>query len=94
MGIMDARGRVRPGVFEKVYDEETGTTFTPVSGTGATMYLKAEGPNVNAQNNIVRMGKPPALTMADILRMKASMQGVVNPPMSDLIVMAPRPRRK
>lgn len=46
MGIMDARGHVRPGMFEKVYDAETDTTFMPMSGEGARMTFRATGPNV------------------------------------------------
>lgn len=83
MGIMDANGRVRPGVFEKIYDEETDTTFTPSHGTGRRMVLKADGPKVQG-DGIVEIGGRRGLTMSEKLRFHAEQQGVLPMPAIDL----------
>lgn len=94
MGIMDANGRVRPGVFEKIYDEKTDTTFTPLHGTGRRMVLKAEGPNVR-DDGIVKIGGRHGYTLADKLRYHAEEQGVLPMPTFDFgVVSIERGRKK
>lgn len=83
MSIMDARGRVRPGVFEKVYDDDTDTTFTPMSGIGGKMTFKAEGPRVQgdgiftAKRCLDKHG----------IRIAAEHKGIIRPPAEEDLPM-------
>ena len=92
MGIMDARGRVRPGVFEKVYDPVTDTTFTPISGEGGRMVFKATGPRVRGDGVVSAKD----WFSPDDLRFKAREQGVLSEPelIMDIMPVGLRKRKK
>lgn len=91
MAIMDARGRVRPGVFEVVYDRRTDTSYTPLSGEGDRITFRATGPRVHGDGIVEarRWFSPDDLTAA------AERQGVITPPvMHELIQLDVMPLTK
>ena len=77
MPFMDAKGKVRPGVFETVYDPVTDTTFTPVSGVGNRMTFRATGPRVKGTEHVVSRAD---WSSPDDLRAAAQAQGVLSGP--------------
>ncbi|MCM1516241.1 MAG: hypothetical protein NC080_07525 [Paraprevotella sp.] len=96
MSIVLANGRVVPGMFDKIHDKETDTTFSPLRGTGSRMTLKADGPAVEGDGLVQLGGGQYRVTEADKLRYKAMMQGVIRPRIDavEFLEIPHRPRKK